>query len=253
MGKLDGKVALITGAARGQGEAEARLFAAEGAKVVLGDVLDEPGKRVAESIGAAAIYLHHDVATEESWKAAIGAAVSKWGRLDVLVNNAGILHIAAIVQLELADYMRVVNVNQVGCLLGMKHAIPVMAKTGGGSIVNISSTAGFEGQPGLAAYVSTKWAIRGMTKCAAIECGSLGIRVNSIHPGAINTHMGRSDAKGFEAIDPVNIFKKLPLGRVGEPIEVAKLALFLSSDDSSYCTGGEYTADGGWLTGRPMF
>jgi len=253
MGKLDGKVALITGAARGQGEAEARLFAAEGAKVVLGDVLDEPGKRVAESIGAAAIYLHHDVATEESWKAAIGAAVSKWGRLDVLVNNAGILHIAAIVQLELADYMRVVNVNQVGCLLGMKHAIPVMAKTGGGSIVNISSTAGFEGQPGLAAYVSTKWAIRGMTKCAAIECGSLGIRVNSIHPGAINTHMGRSDAKGFETIDPVNIFKKLPLGRVGEPIEVAKLALFLSSDDSSYCTGGEYTADGGWLTGRPMF
>jgi 3alpha(or 20beta)-hydroxysteroid dehydrogenase len=253
MGKLDGKVALITGAARGQGEAEARLFAAEGAKVVLGDVLDEPGKRVAESIGAAAIYLHHDVATEESWKAAIGAAVSKWGRLDVLINNAGILHIAAIVQLELADYMRVVNVNQVGCLLGMKHAIPVMAKTGGGSIVNISSTAGFEGQPGLAAYVSTKWAIRGMTKCAAIECGSLGIRVNSIHPGAINTHMGRSDAKGFETIDPVNIFKKLPLGRVGEPIEVAKLALFLSSDDSSYCTGGEYTADGGWLTGRPMF
>lgn len=253
MGKLDGKVALITGAARGQGEAEARLFAAEGAKVVLGDVLDEPGKRVAESIGAAAIYLHHDVATEESWKAAIGAAVSKWGRLDILINNAGILHIAAIVQLELADYMRVVNVNQVGCLLGMKHAIPVMAKTGGGSIVNISSTAGFEGQPGLAAYVSTKWAIRGMTKCAAIECGSLGIRVNSIHPGAINTHMGRSDAKGFETIDPVNIFKKLPLGRVGEPIEVAKLALFLSSDDSSYCTGGEYTADGGWLTGRPMF
>ena len=253
MGKLDGKVALITGAARGQGEAEARLFAAEGAKVVLGDVLDEPGKRVAESIGAAAIYLHHDVASEESWKTAIGAAVSKWGRLDVLINNAGILHIAAIVQLELADYMRVVNVNQVGCLLGMKHAIPVMAKTGGGSIVNISSTAGFEGQPGLAAYVSTKWAFRGMTKCAAIECGPLGIRVNSIHPGGINTHMGRSDAKGFETIDPVNIFKKLPLGRVGEPIEVARLALFLSSDDSSYCTGGEYTADGGWLTGRPMF
>jgi len=253
MGKLDGKVALITGAARGQGEAEAKLFAAEGAKVVLGDVLDEPGKLVADSIGAAAIYLHHDVASEASWKTAIGAAVAKWGRLDVLVNNAGILHIAAIAQIELADYMRVVNVNQVGCLLGMKHAIPVMAKTSGGSIVNISSTAGFEGQPGLAAYVSSKWAMRGLTKCAAIECGPLGIRVNSIHPGAINTHMGRNDAKGFEAIDSVSIFKKLPLGRVGEPIEVAKLALFLASDDSSYCTGGEYTADGGWLTGRPMF
>jgi 3alpha(or 20beta)-hydroxysteroid dehydrogenase len=253
MGKLDGKVALITGAARGQGEAEARLFAAEGARVVLGDVLDAEGKRVAESIGAGAIYLHHDVASEESWKTAIGTAVSTWGRLDVLVNNAGILHIAPIAQIELADYMRIVNVNQVGCLLGIKHAIPVMSEGGGGAIVNISSTAGFEGQPGIAAYVSTKWAIRGLTRSAAIECGPLGIRVNSIHPGAINTHMGRGDAKGFEAVDSGNVFKKLPLGRIGEPIEVARLALFLASDDSSYCTGGEYTADGGWLTGRPMF
>ncbi len=253
MGKLEGKVALITGAARGQGEAEARLFASEGAKVVLGDVLDEPGKKVAESIGEAAVYLHHDVASEESWRSAIDAAVSKWGRLDVLVNNAGILHVAPIVQLELSDYLRTVNVNQVGCLLGMKHAIPAMAKGGGGSIVNISSTAGFEGQPGIAAYVSTKWAIRGLTKSAAIEAGPLGIRVNSIHPGGVNTHMGRGDVKGFEKVDSPNVFKKLPLGRIGEPIEVARFALFLASDESSYCTGGEYMVDGGWLTGRPMF
>jgi 3alpha(or 20beta)-hydroxysteroid dehydrogenase len=253
MGKLDGKVALITGAARGQGEAEARLFAAEGAKVVLGDVLDELGSAVARSIGADAIYVHHDVSSEESWKAAVGAATSKWGRLDVLVNNAGILHVAAIAQIELADYMRIVNVNQVGCLLGMKHAIPPMAKAGGGSIVNISSTAGLEGQPGIAAYVSTKWAIRGMTKSAAIECGGLGIRVNSIHPGGINTDMGKGETKGFEEIDTTAVYKKLPLGRIGEPIEVARLALFLASDDASYCTGGEYSVDGGWMTGRPMF
>jgi 3alpha(or 20beta)-hydroxysteroid dehydrogenase len=253
MGKLDGKVALVTGAARGQGEAEARLFAAEGARVVLGDVRDELGQQVAASIGASAVYVHHDVASEESWKAAIGTAVSKWGRLDVLVNNAGILHVAAIAQIELADYMRIVNVNQVGCLLGMKHVIPVMARHGGGSIVNISSTAGMEGQPGIAAYVSTKWAIRGMTKSAAIECGGLGIRVNSIHPGGINTEMGKGETKGFEAIDTDGVYKKLPLGRVGEPVEVARLALFLASDDASYCTGGEYTVDGGWMTGRPMF
>jgi 3alpha(or 20beta)-hydroxysteroid dehydrogenase len=253
MGKLDGKVALITGAARGQGEAEARLFAAEGAKVVLGDVLDELGSAVARSIGADAIYVHHDVSSEESWKAAVGAATSKWGRLDVLVNNAGILHVAAIAQIELADYMRIVNVNQVGCLLGMKHAIPPMAKAGGGSIVNISSTAGLEGQPGIAAYVSTKWAIRGMTKSAAIECGGLGIRVNSIHPGGINTDMGKGETKGFEEIDTTAVYKKLPLGRIGEPIEVARLALFLASDDASYCTGGEYSVDGGWMSGRPMF
>ena len=253
MGKLDGKVAIVTGAARGQGEAEARLFAAEGAKVVLGDVLDREGRTVADSIGAAAVYVHHDVSNEESWKDAIGAAVSKWGRLDVLVNNAGILLVAPIAQMELSDYLRIVGVNQVGCLLGMKHAIPAMAKGGGGSIVNISSTAGFEGQPGIAAYVSTKWAIRGLTRSAAIECGLLGIRVNSIHPGGINTHMGRGGADGFETVDSGGVFKKLPLGRIGEPIEVARLALFLASDDASYCTGGEYTADGGWLTGRPMF
>ena len=253
MGKLEGKVALITGAARGQGEAEARLFAAEGAKVVIGDVLDEPGKKVAESIGESAVYVHHDVADEESWKAAIGAALSKWNRLDVLVNNAGILHVALVAQIELADYMRLVNVNQVGCLLGMKHAIPAMARSKGGSIINISSTAGLEGQPGIVAYVSTKWAIRGMTKSAAIECGPLGIRVNSIHPGGIDTDMGRGDTEGFEQIDTQAVFKKLPLGRIGEPIEVARLALFLASDDASYCTGGEYTVDGGWMTGRPMF
>jgi 3alpha(or 20beta)-hydroxysteroid dehydrogenase len=253
VGKLEGKVALITGAARGQGEAEARLFAVEGAKVVIGDVLDEPGKKVAESIGKAARYVHHDVASEESWKEAIGIALAEWGRLDVLVNNAGILHVAPVAQIVLADYMRLVNVNQVGCLLGMKHAIPAMAQSKGGSIINISSTAGLEGQPGIVAYVSTKWAIRGMTKSAAIECGPLGIRVNSIHPGGIDTDMGRGETKGFEQIDTQAVYKKLPLGRIGEPIEVARLALFLASDDASYCTGGEYTVDGGWMTGRPMF
>jgi len=252
-GRLAGKVALVTGAARGQGEAEARLFVAEGARVVLGDVLDEAGKRVAESLGEAAHYFHHDVTQEQDWSAAVAAAVGRFGRLDVLVNNAGILHVAPIAQLELAAYMRVVQVNQVGCLLGMKHAIPAMAQAGGGSIVNISSTAGLEGQPGIVAYVSTKWAIRGMTKSAAIECGPLGIRVNSIHPGGIDTDMGRGETEGFEQVDTGAVYRKLPLARIGRPEEVARLALFLASDESSYCTGGEYTVDGGWMTGRPMF
>lgn len=253
MNRLDGKVALITGASRGQGEAEARLFASEGARVVLADVLDEAGRKVAESIGASAMYLHHDVTSEDSWKSVVGAAVSKWGKLDVLVNNAGILHVAMIADMELADYLRVVGVNQVGCFLGMKHAIPAMARAGGGSIVNISSTAGLEGQPGIAAYVSTKWAIRGMTKSAAVECGPLGIRVNSIHPGGVNTDMGKGETKGFEDIDTQAVYRKLPLARIGEPIEVARVALFLASDEASYCTGGEYAVDGGWMTGRPMF
>ena len=253
MGKLDGKVALITGAARGQGEEEAKLFAAEGAKVVVCDVLDDLGEAVAKSIGDAAVYIHHDVSSEQSWKGVVANTVTRFGRLDVLVNNAGILKVAVIAQIELDDYMRIVNVNQVGCLLGMKHAIPHMAHGGGGSIVNICSTSGMEGQPGIVAYTSTKWAIRGMTRTAAVECGPLNIRVNAILPGGINTEMGRGETKGFEGVDTQAVYKKLPLSRMGEPREIANLALFLASDDASYCTGSDFVADGGWTTCRPMF
>jgi 3alpha(or 20beta)-hydroxysteroid dehydrogenase len=250
MSRLAGKVALITGAARGQGEAEAQIFVAEGAKVVLGDVMDDLGKAVAKSLGDSAIYLHHDVSREESWANFVATAHQSFGRIDVLVNNAGILHVASIAEIKLENYLRVIHVNQVGCLLGMKSVIPHMAKVGGGSIINISSISGIEGAIGLVSYVSSKFAIRGMTKTAALELGRLGIRVNSICPGGIDTPMGRGDSEGFENIDSSAWYRSLPLQRIGKPEEVAKLALYLASSDSAYCTGAEFVIDGGALAGE---
>jgi 3alpha(or 20beta)-hydroxysteroid dehydrogenase len=249
MGRIDGKVALITGAARGQGEAMARLFVQEGARVALGDILDDAGEAVAASLGDAAIYLRHDVSQEDSWANFVGTASDAFGRIDVLVNNAGILHLAPISEIALTDYMRVINVNQVGCLLGMRSVIPAMAQAGGGSIVNVSSTTGIEGAMGLVAYVSSKFAIRGMTKTAALELGRVGIRVNSLHPGGVDTPMGDGSMEGFEQVDTQAFYASIPLGRIGEPIEMARVALFLASDESSYCTGSEFVADGGMLAG----
>jgi len=247
MARLDGKVALITGAARGQGEAEARRFVAEGARVVMGDVLDEDGRRVAASLGERALWVHHDVGSETSWTAFVDAAKGRFGRIDVLVNNAGILAIAPIASITLEQYMRVINVNQVGCLLGMRAVIPAMVEAGGGSIVNIASTAGLEGVPGLVGYVSSKFAIRGMTKTAALELGRMNIRVNAICPGGIDTAMGRGD--DFPKVDTGNVLASLPIARIGRPEEVASLAVFLASDESSYCTGADFVIDGGMLAG----
>lgn len=249
MGRLDGKVALITGAARGQGEASARLFTAEGARVVLGDILDDLGKAVATSLGDAAIYLHHDVSQEDSWASFVATGSDRFGRIDVLMNNAGIIHVAPVAQITLENYMKVVNVNQVGCLLGMRSVIPAMVAAGGGSIINVSSTTGMEGAMGLVAYVSTKFAIRGMTKTAALELGRVGIRVNSLHPGGIDTPMGDGSMEDFKDVDAQGFFETLPLGRIGRPDEMAQVALFLASDESSYCTGSEFVADGGMLAG----
>jgi 3alpha(or 20beta)-hydroxysteroid dehydrogenase len=244
MGSLDGKVAIITGAARGQGAAAARLFVAEGARVVVADVLDDLGKELAESLGDAAIYRHLDVSSEDDWKAVVDEAVATLGGVHVLVNNAGILRFAALTDMSLEDYLRIVNVNQVGTFLGMRAVAEPMADAGGGSIVNISSIEGLAGMPYLTAYTSTKFAIRGMTKVAALELGPKGIRVNSVHPGMIETDMVK-DAAGGHDIDLSPAAKRIALRRLGQPEDIAEVVLFLAGDRSAYVTGAELAADGG--------
>jgi 3alpha(or 20beta)-hydroxysteroid dehydrogenase len=241
MGRLDGKVAIVTGGARGQGEAEVRLFVAEGAKVVISDVLVDAGTAVADSLGDDAVFLRHDVSREDDWEAAMSLATERFGGLDVLVNNAGILHNATIAKHTLADYERVVAVNQVGVFLGIRAAIEPMTSRGGGSIVNISSGAGLRATKYSFAYAATKYAVTGMTACAALELARYGIRVNSIHPGIIDTAMVASDDP--EASN--RIIRATPMRRVGEPEEIARVALFLASDESSYMTGSHVPVDGG--------
>jgi 3alpha(or 20beta)-hydroxysteroid dehydrogenase len=244
MGAVDGKVAIITGAARGQGAAAARLLVAEGARVVIGDVLDDVGKELAESLGAAAIYRHLDVSSEDDWASVVNEAVESLGGVDILVNNAGILRFAALPDMPLEDFMRIVNVNQVGTFLGMRAVSKPMMAAGGGSIVNISSIEGLAGMPYLTAYTSTKFAIRGMTKVAALELGPHGIRVNSVHPGMIETDMVK-DAAGGHDIDLSPAAKRIALRRMGQSEDIAEVVLFLASDRSAYVTGAEVAADGG--------
>jgi len=246
MGRLTGKVALITGGARGMGAAAVRIFVGEGARVLIADVLEEPGRALAAQLGEAARFQRLDVSQEGEWEAAMAAAEAM-GPLNVLVNNAAILHAAAITQTSLADYQRVINVNQVGTFLGIRAAIEPMRRAGGGSIVNISSIDGLQSKNGLIAYSASKWAVRGMTKCAAIELGRYGIRVNSVHPGGIDTVMGNPGAMSFEKVS--EFYEHHPLPRVGLPEEIANMALFLASDEASYCTGSEYPVDGGWNAG----
>jgi len=249
MGRLEGKVALVTGAARGQGAAEARAFAAEGASVVLTDVLDDHGQAVAGEIGAAARYQHHDVTDEAAWQSAVSLAVATFGRLDILVNNAGIsLPPKPIIDVPVADYRRVLEVNLISMYTGIRYAAPEIIRAGGGSIVNVSSVNGVVGAPGIAGYVTAKFGVRGLTKTAALELGRSGIRVNSIHPGPIDTAMVQPQSWGGFDMRPV-LASKMPLGRIGQPEEVAELVVWLASDASSYCTGSEFIIDGGYLAG----
>jgi len=244
MGCLDGKVAIITGAARGQGAAAARVFVDEGARVVIADVLDDAGKQLADELGENAYYRHLDVSSEDEWASVVDEAVQTFGAVNILVNNAGVLHFSSVEDTTLADYERVVRINQFGCFLGMRAVVKPMRTAGGGSIVNLSSVEGLAGMPFTVAYAASKFAIRGMTKVAALELGRDNIRVNSVHPGMIDTKMVRDAIGGIE-IDVTPVTNKLAIKRVGRAEEIAQLVLFLASDRSSYSTGAEFVADGG--------
>ena len=246
MGRLDGKVALISGGARGMGAAEARLFVREGAKVVIGDVLDEPGAQVEAEInenGGEATYLHLDVTNSGDWQRAVETAQSKYGHLDILVNNAGIVRRFTIEETTEEIWDEIMAGNAKGVFLGTKQAIPAMRQSGGGSIINISSISGLVaiGPP---AYIATKGAVRLFTKATAIQYAKENIRCNSIHPGSVDTPM-RQSGLGASQESPSNV-NTIPLGRIGVPDDIAYGALFLASDDASFITGSELVIDGGY-------
>lgn len=250
MGKLNGKVALVSGAAQGMGEAIARYFVGEGARVVLGDIAIDAVRQLAQELGsevAHAVVL--DVRDAVSWAEAVAAAETEFGQLDILVNNAGVLAWESIESMSLERYRAVIEVNQIGCWLGMKTALPAMRRAGGGSIVNISSLAGRQGMRDGSAYAASKHAVLGMSKCAALEFGVDNIRVNAVLPGAIETQMAgrRPVASGAEAAAPA--YLRNPIPRRGSPLEVAVLVGFLASDEAGYCTGGEFVVDGGMSLG----
>jgi 3alpha(or 20beta)-hydroxysteroid dehydrogenase len=242
MASLQGKVAIVTGAASGQGAAEARLFAAAGARVVLTD-LSESGQAVAAELGDAAHFVRHDVSEEAGWDEVVKQTLRRFGRIDVLINNAGVHRSGSLLETDRALWDLHYRVNQLGVFLGMRSCVRIMADTGGGSIVNVSSMAGLAGHAGQFAYSTSKWAVRGMTKVAATDLGPLGIRVNSIHPGPIDTPM-------IQELGPDilrAIASQVPLKRLGTSDEVAQLALFLASDLSSYITGAEVAIGGGFI------
>lgn len=240
MTELNGRVALITGGARGQGAAEAKLFTEAGATVVITDVLDEQGEQTAGELGAD--YRHLDVSSESEWDALVADVVGRHGRLDILMNNAGIFESARLLNTSTEMWNKMLAVNQTGVFLGMRTAAPAMIEAGnGGSIINTSSVAGLEGVFGATAYGATKWAVTGMTKTAAKELGRHGIRVNSIHPGVILTEM----VDGFVAGKEEKMASRQPIQRLGTAEDIADMALFLASDRSSYCSGQAFTVDGG--------
>lgn len=240
---LQGKTALVTGGARGIGAAIVRRLHADGANVAITDVLADEGRALAAELGARTVFIAHDVGSDAAWAEAVAASVDAFGQLDILVNNAGVYEPGSIAEADLGGVERQMRINQFGTFLGMRHALAPLRKAGGGAIVNISSIAGQLGFPGAAAYVGTKWAVRGMTKTAALEFAPDRIRVNSVHPGFIQTPMidqntAEANAAGIEAT---------PLKRVGQPAEIAAAVAWLVGPDAGFVTGGELTVDGGWV------
>ena len=241
MGQLDGKVAIITGAARGMGEAQVRLFVANGAKVVMTDIL-EAGAKVAAELGDAVVFVQHDVSNAAQWAKVLETALSRFGRLDILVNNGAVNISKPMLETTVEDVEKCFRVNAIGTMLGMQTCFKALKESGKGAIVNIVSAAGMHWTPNIFSYATSKWAARGMSGCAAAELGRHGIRVNSIHPGMIKTDM-------LMGSNPPEVIQRgearVPLGRIGDVVEVAKVSMFLASDDASYLNGSEVVVDGG--------
>ncbi|MFE7243452.1 glucose 1-dehydrogenase [Streptomyces sp. NPDC057580] len=242
-GRTDGKVVVVTGGARGLGAAHARRLVAEGAKVVIGDVLVKEGEALAEELGAQnALFAELDVTSEVSWQAAVARTEEVYGKVTGLVNNAGLVHRCPIEELTEADYRRVIDVNEIGVFLGMKAVLPSMRAAGGGSIVNISSLCGIIAFPYILSYTASKWAVRGMTKAAAQEFAPYNIRVNSVHPGVVATEMTADSERSHETV------KRQPIQREAQPAEISNMVLYLLSDEASYSTGSEFVVDGGYAS-----
>ncbi|MGM0898527.1 MAG: SDR family NAD(P)-dependent oxidoreductase [Bacillota bacterium] len=242
MGRLDGKVAIITGGARGMGASHAKKFLEEGAKVMITDILEKEGEALAKELGGNIKFMKHDVTKGSDWEKVVAETESAFGPISVLVNNAGIVFVKPMDEISEEDYRKVIDINQVSVFLGMKHVHKSMSKAKNGSIINISSVSGLRGSTGTMAYDASKFAVRGMTKTAAIELGAEGIRVNSVHPGIIETPMiMQEDTK--ETVR--ELAKAIPLKRTAQPEEVSNLVVYLASDESSYSTGSEFVIDGG--------
>ncbi|NKF22006.1 SDR family NAD(P)-dependent oxidoreductase [Solimonas marina] len=248
MSRLRDKVAIITGGARGMGASTARLFVREGARVVISDVLEDDGAALARELGTAARFVAHDVRDEAQWQQVLDTATDVFGPVDVLVNNAGVLVFRTLAETEKSEFERVIDINLLGTFLGVRIVGAHMLARGRGSIVNVSSVDGMKGANGLGAYSASKWGIRGLTRVAAMEYGHRGVRVNSIHPGGIDTAMGNPYSEARAEVN--KRYAMVPLQRVGDADEVARTSLFLASDDSSYLCGAEIAVDGGMLTGQ---
>ncbi|MGO4312341.1 SDR family NAD(P)-dependent oxidoreductase [Pseudomonas sp. KB_15] len=247
MKRLANKIAIVTGGARGMGAHTCRLFVEEGAQVIIADLLETEGQALAGELGDAASFRRLDVSNEEHWQQLVAETVERFGRIDVLVNNAAVLVFGSLEQLSKADFERALSINLTGTFLGIHSVAPIMREQRAGSIVNISSVDGLRGVNALAAYVSSKWGVRGLTKVAALELGPHGVRVNSVHPGGVDTQMSNPTGVSRDKLD--SQYRQVPLQRIGAPEEIARATLFLASDDASYCNGSELSVDGGAAAG----